>query len=196
MKTLAIISTLILSTAVISWTILNNKPAPASVATDGNSKTSQELQALRNQITTLSEQLAQANTALIQMAQNTQRQPNEKAADGSYAFYPEQETLLAGAPPPPLSPDEQRERAKRPQVMMVNPTPVQQENYEVLKAQLNDLAFVSNINLQEFASLPDVQNLPKPLQMVLTSKLIEQYNRGNISEETFLGTELMKHQNQ
>jgi len=186
MKTIYIIATITLSTAVISWSILRDNTVHTIASTIEPLRTTSELQLIQTRISVLAEQVAQANATLTILSQTTQTQRSEVSTGDSYSFYPEQESQINGGRSPQLAPDERLEETKRPKVLMVNPTPEQQQSYEELKIQLDDLNFISNLNLQEFSSLPEIQRLPKPLKIVLISKAIEQYNRGNISRDTFL----------
>ncbi len=75
---------------------------------------------------------------------------------------------------------------ERPPMVVVNPTPEQNETFQTLKIQLDDPSYVSSLNLQTFSQSPEIANLPEPLQLVLITKAIKQYNEGNITKEVFL----------
>lgn len=167
--------------------LIRNNGTPAPVETIIPVQVSQADPSLQNQMLALTEQLKQVSAVLIQTDKNSQTQPTEIIGD-NFLLDSEQEARAADKLPVPSS------VAKPPQVLLVQPTPAQQENYEALKAKLDDVTFISTLNMQEFSSSPEVQSLPKPLQMVLLSKIIEQYSRGYISEKTFLGAELTQPQ--
>lgn len=91
----------------------------------------------------------------------------------------------AHLPDLPSAPGEQS--STRPRILITSPTPEENENYEVLSAQLDDPVFLSSLNLQTFSASARLLALPEALQMVLIHKAIARYNSGGIDPETFLG---------
>jgi len=74
-------------------------------------------------------------------------------------------------------------------VMVVNPTPQQNELYEALKQRLNDPSFTGNLTLAQLNNLPELQSLPGPMRFMIIGKAIEKYNRGEIVSPNFLSVD-------
>ena len=71
-------------------------------------------------------------------------------------------------------------------MVIVSLTPEQNANYESLKTLLDDLTYVSQLSLTEFAGREELRDLPEPMQMALISKAIEYYNQGYVDREVFM----------
>lgn len=75
---------------------------------------------------------------------------------------------------------------KIPKIIMVDPTPEQNEAFERLKERFNDPSFVKTLNLAELNKMDEMKSLPGPLQQVILGKAFEKLNRGEVDENTFL----------
>lgn len=130
--------------------------------------------------------IKQTNNTLLEIAQNTSVQPT--SSDRNYYTLSSNLETQPGEDYPPQRPhDEKHDGAQHPKAVIVNPTSEQNENYEVLKAQLDDPSFLLRLSLPEFASREDLKSLPEPMQRILLNKAVDQFNRGYISKDVFLG---------
>lgn len=73
-----------------------------------------------------------------------------------------------------------------PKMVMVDPTPQQNQVFEELKSLLDQPRYIESLNLDTLSKNEDLASLPKALQMVIISKAIEKFNKGEVDKNTFL----------
>jgi len=73
-----------------------------------------------------------------------------------------------------------------PAMITVRPTPEQNNNYQLLKEQLNDPFIISNLSLSELMNRPEFLSLPAPMRDSIVSRAIEKFNGGEVEKDVFL----------
>jgi hypothetical protein len=110
------------------------------------------------------------------------------------------ETRLKPATPPQYSNSHTQRTSSQPpafthqqsaqlpsQVLTINPTQEQTETYERLNAQLDNPDYLAALNIQSFSIQPEFRSLPRPMQMLLFNKAVQQFDSGKIPEAIFVG---------
>lgn len=191
MKTTAIITTIVLSTAINVWAQFqsDSKVVAAQTVAPDYTPSSEPLEQISAQIEVLISRLEQTTGKLDLLA--TINNPSDSVQQLSQA-----KPLFVKNPPQTINtalasyipPDIENGESERAPMVVVNPTPEQNERYETLKMQLDDPVYLSTLSIQDFSQLPELSDLPQPLVMALLSKAVQQYNKGLMSKETFLGS--------
>lgn len=83
-------------------------------------------------------------------------------------------------------PTDSNNQKPQPKMIIVNPTHKQNETYGVLKAKLEDPYFLSTLNINDLASMPELQTLPEVMQLSIMSKAITKFNNGEIDKDVFM----------
>lgn len=188
MKTVMITMFAMTISAIGTWGFLQKDSNTEAAAVEYEVLSQANMQELYLKIETLEMKLAAANQVLLEQSNAMASGAEDTGNDAAYAFYPEQESRVSNQNNKPFSPDDPRSKLTK--VQIVNPTPEQNENYEVMKANLDDPNFLYGLSLQEFASTHEVSTLPEPMKLALLQKAVKQYHLGNISQETFLGLDV------
>lgn len=73
-----------------------------------------------------------------------------------------------------------------PRLLVVDPTPEQQEIYDRFDKRLDDPAYLQTLNIEDLLGSAEFKAMPEPLQKLVLNKAADKFNRGEIDRETFL----------